>query len=129
MAPLVSHVKELGLIEARGVTQNACLEAGVMFARSEGIVPAPASTHAIRGAIDEALRCKAEGRSETILFCLSGHGRFDMTAYTNYLSGKLVEQRYDAQELAMALSCLPKVECEGRSAVRYPGSDRFADDE
>jgi tryptophan synthase beta chain len=86
MAPLVSHVKELGLIEAKGVHQTACFEAGVMFARSEGIVPAPESTHAIRGAIDEALRCKAEGKSETILFCLSGHGHFDMTSYTNYLS-------------------------------------------
>ena len=80
-----------------------------MFARSEGIVPAPESNHAVRAAIDEALRCKAEGKSETILFCLSGHGHFDMTAYTNFLSGKLVDQDYDEKELAMALSCLPKV--------------------
>lgn len=107
--PLVSHVKELGLIEARNYHQTACFEAGVMFARSEGIVPAPESTHAIRGAIDEALRCKAEGKSETILFCLSGHGHFDMTSYTNYLAGNLVDQDYDEKELAMALSCLPKV--------------------
>ena len=84
--------------------------AGVMFARSEGIVPAPEATHAIRGAIDEALRCKAEGKSETILFCLSGHGHFDMASYTNYMSGKLVDQEYDEKELAMALSMLPKVE-------------------
>ncbi|HQA11582.1 MAG TPA: TrpB-like pyridoxal-phosphate dependent enzyme, partial [Zoogloea sp.] len=110
MAPLVSHVKQLGLIEARGVSQVACFEAGVMFARSEGIVPAPESTHAIRGAIDEALRCKAEGKSETILFCLSGHGHFDMASYTNYLAGKLTDQPYDEKELAMALSMLPKVD-------------------
>lgn len=110
MAPLVSHVKELGLIEARNYHQTACFEAGVMFARSEGIVPAPESNHAVRAAIDEALRCKAEGKSETILFCLSGHGHFDMSAYTNYLSGKLVDQDYDEKELAMALSGLPKVD-------------------
>ena len=110
MAPLVSHVKELGLIEARGVSQVACFEAGVMFARCEGIVPAPESTHAVRGAIDEALRCKAEGKSETILFCLSGHGHFDMASYTNYLAGKLTDQPYDEKELAMALSMLPKVD-------------------
>ena len=77
---------------------------------AEGIVAAPECTHAIRGAIDEALRCKAEGKSETILFCLSGHGHFDMASYTNYMSGKLVDQEYDEKELAMALSMLPKVE-------------------
>lgn len=110
MAPLVSHVKQLGLIEARSVHQTECFAAGVMFARAEGIVAAPECTHAIRGAIDEALRCKAEGKSETILFCLSGHGHFDMASYTNYMSGKLVDQEYDEKELAMALSMLPKVE-------------------
>ncbi len=110
MAPLVSHVMELGLIEAQAYGQTSCFEAGVMFARAEGIVPAPESTHAIRGAIQEALRCKAEGKRETILFCLSGHGHFDMTSYTNYLSGKLVDQAYDEKELAMALSMLPKVD-------------------
>jgi len=110
MAPLVSHVKELGLIEARNVHQTECFAAGVMFARAEGIVPAPESTHSVRGAIDEALRCKAEGKSEIILFCLSGHGHFDMSSYTNYMSGKLVDQEYDEKELAMALSMLPKVE-------------------
>lgn len=109
MAPLISHVKELGLIEARAYPQSACFEAGVLFARTEGIVPAPESNHAIRCAIDEALRCKAEGRSETILFNLSGHGHFDMTAYQNYLSGKLVDQDYDEADLALALSCLPGV--------------------
>ena len=110
MAPLVSHAKELGLIEARSVHQTDCFAAGVMFARAEGIVAAPECTHAIRGAIEEALRCKAEGKSETILFCLSGHGHFDMASYTNYMAGKLVDQEYDEKELAMALSMLPKVD-------------------
>jgi len=110
MAPLVSHAMELGLIEARSVHQTDCFAAGVMFARAEGIVAAPECTHAIRGAIEEALRCKAEGKSETILFCLSGHGHFDMASYTNYMAGKLVDQEYDEKEQAMALSMLPKVD-------------------
>jgi len=109
MAPLVSHVAELGLIEARAYHQVACFEAGVAFARSEGIVPAPEATHAVRCAIDEALRCKREGKSETILFNMSGHGHFDMGAYINYFEGKLVDQDYDQKELAMALAGLPAV--------------------
>lgn len=109
MAPLVSHLKELGLIEATAYHQNACFEAGVMFARAEGIVPAPEANHAVKGAIVEALRCKAEDRPQTILFNLCGHGHFDMTAYSNYMAGKLVDQQYDEAELAMALSGLPSV--------------------
>jgi len=109
MAPLVSHVKELGLIEARAYHQTACFEAGVFFARQEGIVPAPEANHAVKGAIDEALRCKEEGVSRAILFNLCGHGHFDMQAYTDYFSGKLVDHDYDEQELAMALSGLPSV--------------------
>jgi tryptophan synthase beta chain len=107
MAPLVSHVAELGLIEARAYHQVACFEAGVEFARCEGIVPAPEATHAVRCAIDEALRCKREGKSETILFNMSGHGHFDMGAYIAYFEGKLVDQDYDQKELAMALAGLP----------------------
>ncbi len=109
MAPLVSHVAELGLIEARAYHQLACFEAGVEFARCEGIVPAPEATHAVRCAIDEALRCKREGKSETILFNMSGHGHFDMGAYIAYFEGKLVDQDYDQKELAMALAGLPAV--------------------
>ena len=109
MAPLVSHLKELNLIEATAYHQNACFEAGVLFARAEGIVPAPEANHAVKGAIVEALRCKAEGRSETILFNLCGHGHFDMSAYSAYFAGKLVDQQYDEAELAMALSGLPSV--------------------
>lgn len=109
MAPLVSHIKELGLIEARAYQQRACFEAGVLFARNEGIVPAPEANHAVKGAIDEALKCKQEGVSRTILFNLCGHGHFDMQAYTDYFSGKLVDMDYDEKELAMALSGLPSV--------------------
>ncbi|MGC1764671.1 MAG: TrpB-like pyridoxal phosphate-dependent enzyme, partial [Pseudolabrys sp.] len=109
MSPLVSHVYQLGLIEARAYHQVACFEAGVEFARCEGIVPAPEASHAVRCAIDEALRCKKEGKTETILFNLSGHGHFDMQAYINYFEGKLVDQDYDEKELAMALAGLPSV--------------------
>lgn len=109
MAPLVSHLKELGLIEATAYTQTQCFEAGVLFARSEGIVPAPEANHAVKGAIEEALRCKREGRSETILFNLCGHGHFDMAAYQKYFAGELKDETYDERELAMALSGLPSV--------------------
>jgi len=109
MAPLVSHIADLGLIEARAYHQVACFEAGVEFARCEGIVPAPEATHAVRCAIDEALRCKREGKSEIILFNMSGHGHFDMQAYIAYFEGKLVDQDYDQKELAMALAGLPAV--------------------
>jgi tryptophan synthase beta chain len=109
MAPMVSHLKEFGLIEARAVRQIPCFEAGVAFARAEGIVPAPEATHAIRVAFDEALRCKAEGKAQTILFNLSGHGHFDMQAYTDYFAGKLEDRDYDEAELKAALGALPKV--------------------
>jgi tryptophan synthase beta chain len=109
MAPLVSHVMDLGLIEARAYHQTACFDAGVQFARTEGIVPAPEANHAVKGAIDEALRCREEGVSRCILFNLCGHGHFDMQAYMDYFSGKLVDQHYDEKELAMALAGLPSV--------------------
>ncbi|HYL18402.1 MAG TPA: TrpB-like pyridoxal phosphate-dependent enzyme, partial [Burkholderiales bacterium] len=109
MAPLVSHVKELGLIDAKAYHQKACFEAGVFFARTEGIVPAPEANHAVKGAIDEAMRCKQEGTPRAILFNLCGHGHFDMQAYMDYFSGKLVDQNYDEKELAMALAGLPSV--------------------
>jgi tryptophan synthase beta chain len=109
MAPMVSHLKELKLIEARAVRQIPCFEAAVTFARAEGIVPAPESAHAIRVAFDEALRCKKEGKAETILFNLSGHGHFDMQAYTDYFAGKLEDRDYDEAALQAALDQLPKV--------------------
>jgi tryptophan synthase beta chain len=109
MGPMVSHAYELGLIEARAYHQKTCFDAGVQFARCEGIVPAPESTHAVRCAIDEALRCKKEGKAETILFNLSGHGHFDMGAYIAYFEGRLTDQDYDEGELATALAGLPSI--------------------
>jgi len=112
MAPQVSHVQDIGLIESKSYHQTTCFEAGVQFARAEGILPAPEANHAVRGAIDEALRCKAEGKSETILFNLCGHGHFDMQAYMDYFGGKLEDLDYDEGELAMALAGLPSVAAE-----------------
>jgi tryptophan synthase beta chain len=109
MSPLVSHIKNLGLIEARAYKQTEVFEAGVQFARCEGIVPAPEANHAVKGAIDEALKCKQEGKSRTILFNLCGHGHFDMQAYTDYFAGKLTDRSYAEEELAMALAGLPSV--------------------
>jgi tryptophan synthase beta chain len=109
MAPLVSLVQELGLIESRAFNQTPCFEAGVQFARAEGIVPAPEANHAIRAVVDEALRCKAEGTARTIVFNLSGHGHFDMQAYLDYFAGKLEDRGYDDAALQAALSELPKV--------------------
>jgi tryptophan synthase beta chain len=110
MAPLVSHLKDAGLIEAVAYHQLACFEAGVLFARTEGIVPAPEANHAVRGAIDEALRCREEGTPRTILFNLCGHGHFDMQAYTDYFAGRLKDISYSEDELAMALAGLPGVD-------------------
>ena len=109
MAPLVSHLRQLDLIEAVAYHQTECFAAGVLFARAEGILPAPEANHAVKGAIEEALRCKREGKSETILFNLCGHGHFDMSAYSDYSAGRLTDQTYDESELAMALSGLPSV--------------------
>ena len=89
MAPLVSHALERGLIEARAYHQTQVFEAGVRFARTMGIVPAPEPTHAIKAVIDLALECKEHGEKKVILFNLCGHGLLDLTAYDQYLSGAL----------------------------------------
>jgi tryptophan synthase beta chain len=112
MAPLVSQLAELGHIDAVAYHQNGCFAAGVEFARAEGIVPAPESTHAIKAAVDEAMKCKEEGESRTILFNLSGHGHFDMQAYTDYFAGALEDQDYDDAKLQAALGQLPPVAAE-----------------
>ena len=112
MAPLVSHLKELGIIEAEAYTQNSCFEAGVLFARTEGIVPAPEATHAVRGAINQALKAKEDGTSPTILFGLCGHGHFDMQAYMDYMSGKLEDKMYEQSALDQALAGLPQIAAE-----------------
>jgi tryptophan synthase beta chain len=109
MAPMISHVIELGLMEGAARNQMECFQAGIQFARTEGIFPAPESTHAIRVAIDEALQAKKEGRPRTILFNLSGHGHFDMQSYLDFHAGKLKDLEYDPKELAMALAGLPSV--------------------
>lgn len=109
MSPLVSHLTNLGYIEPRSARQLECFAAGVQFAQCEGILPAPEANHAVRAAIDEALRCKEEGRSQTILFNLCGHGHFDMQSYIDYHAGKLQDMEYSAEEVAMALAGLPSV--------------------
>jgi tryptophan synthase beta chain len=109
VAPLLSHLKNLGLIEAVALQQKACFEAGLLFARCEGIVPAPEANHAIRAAIDEALKCKQEGTARTILFNLSGNGNFDMQAYADYLAGNLEDRELDQKALDAALAELPRV--------------------
>ena len=109
MAPLVSHIKELGLIDAVAYRQTECFAAGLLFARNEGIVPAPEANHAVKGAIEEALKAKAEGKERTILFCLSGHGHFDMGAYSEYFANRLADLEYDEGALSTALAALPKV--------------------
>jgi tryptophan synthase beta chain len=108
-SPLVSQLFAAGLIEARAVGQLACFEAAVQFARTEAIIPAPESSHAIRGAIDEALRAKEEGKERVILFNLSGHGHVDMAAYDAYFAGQLEDFEYPAEKVKESLAHLPKV--------------------
>ena len=109
MAPLVSHLKEQGHIDATAIHQRASFAAGVQFARTEGILPAPEPTHALKVAIDEALAAKEAGESRVILFNLCGHGHFDLSAYGRYLEGSLEDYEYPAEKVAEALLSLPKV--------------------
>ncbi len=111
MSPIVSKLYVDGFIEARAYTQNEVFDAAVRFARTEGILPAPESAHAVRAVIDEAIRARKEKKEEVILFNLSGHGYFDMSAYDNYLSGSLEDvllTDLDADELARKLSGYPR---------------------
>jgi len=110
MAPLVSHLLDLGQIEAKAVQQLDAFAAGVQFAQAEGILPAPEANHAVAAAVQEALRCKEEGTRRTILFNLCGHGHFDMQAYIDYAAGKLQNYEYPAEEVALALAGLPRTE-------------------
>ena len=95
MAPLVSQLVDLGQVEPTAYSQTECFDAGVTFAKAEGILPAPEANHAVKGALVEAMRCKEEGESRAILFNLCGHGYFDMQAYMDYSSGKLADHPYD----------------------------------
>ncbi|MDX9767380.1 MAG: TrpB-like pyridoxal phosphate-dependent enzyme [Ectothiorhodospiraceae bacterium] len=108
-SPLVSQLVKEGLVEAVAVSQIPTFEAGVQFARSEGIIPAPESCHAIRACIDEALACKASGEPKTLFFNLSGHGHFDMAAYDRYFRGELEDYAYPEAAIHAALDRLPKV--------------------
>ena len=109
MAPIVSHLYRLGLIEATAVHQVATFEAGVQFARTEGIITAPEPCHDLRVAIDEALKCKESGESKTILIAHSGHGHFDLAAYDEYLSGRLQDYEYPEEKVKEALKHLPEI--------------------
>ena len=109
MSPLVSLLKEQGVIDAVSVHQRACFEVGVQFARAEGILPAPESTHAIKVAVDEALAAKEAGEARVILFNLSGHGHFDLSSYERYLQGALEDYEYPAEKVAESLRHLPQV--------------------
>jgi tryptophan synthase beta chain len=109
MAPIICHLLKLGLVEARAVPQIATFEAGVTFARTEGILSAPETNHAIRVTIDEALKCKETGESKVILLAHSGHGHFDLAAYDAYLAGKLEDYAYPEAKVKEALASLPEV--------------------
>jgi tryptophan synthase beta chain len=109
MAPTVSALYNAGYLEAKAVPQLATFEAGVQFARAEGIIPAPESAHAIRAAIDEALDAKQKGERRVILFNLSGHGNFDMASYQAYFDGKLVDYEYPVEAVREAMTSLPQV--------------------
>jgi len=109
MSPIICHLYKLGLIEAQAVHQVATFEAGVKFARTEGIITAPEPCHDLRVAIDEALKCKESGEAKTILIAHSGHGHFDLAAYDEYLSGRLVDYEYPEEKVKEALAHLPQV--------------------
>ncbi len=109
MANLICELVDQGHMEARAYHQNTVFEAALQFARSEGIVPAPESAHAIRAAIDEALACKESGEARTVLFNLSGHGYFDMTAYDQYLAGNLKDFAYPVERVKDAMAGVPVV--------------------
>ncbi|MEX0659027.1 MAG: TrpB-like pyridoxal phosphate-dependent enzyme [Egibacteraceae bacterium] len=109
MSPLLSHVYELGLFDAVAKDQTECFEAGVLFARTEGIVPAPEPTHALAACIEEARRCTETGEEKVLLTALCGHGHFDMGAYDRYLAGDLVDFAYPTEKVDEALTRLPDV--------------------
>jgi tryptophan synthase beta chain len=109
MSPLISHLVHEGMIEAVAKNQSECFAAGVQFARTEGIVPAPEPTHAIAAAIEEALRCKESGEAKVILTALCGHGHLDLAAYDAYLAGRIVDHSLPDAEIRAAIDALPPV--------------------
>jgi len=109
MAPIICHLHRLGFVEAQAVPQTKVFDAGIQFARTEGIITAPEPCHDLRVAIDEALKCKEEGKSKTILIAHSGHGHFDLSAYEKYMAGELVDYAYPEEEVRKAQAELPQV--------------------
>jgi tryptophan synthase beta chain len=109
MSPLLSHIYELGLIEAESRHQQECFAAGVQFARTEGIIPAPEPTHALAAVVDQARQCAETGEERVILTALCGHGHFDMAAYDSYFAGDLVDHAYPQARVDEALTHLPQV--------------------
>jgi tryptophan synthase beta chain len=104
MSPLISHLYETGELEAVAKPQSECFAAGLQFARTEGIVPAPEPTHALAAAIEEALRCKESGEEKVILTALCGHGHLDLAAYDAYLTGKMTDRSWDDADIQSAVS-------------------------
>ena len=109
MAPLVSLLAKKGIVEAVSYNQNPVFEAAILFAKTEGIIPAPETAHAIKAVIDEAIKCRETGEEKCIVFNFSGHGHFDLSAYEAYLSGKLVDYEYPEEKILEALKELPVV--------------------
>jgi len=108
-APILCNLVKNGVVDARAYTQNPVFEAAVLFARTEGIIPAPETSHAVRGLVDEALKCKETGEEKAIVCCFSGHGHFDLAAYDAYLEGKLQDYEYPEEKILEALKEVPKV--------------------
>ncbi|RIJ76988.1 TrpB-like pyridoxal phosphate-dependent enzyme [Nakamurella silvestris] len=109
MAPLISHIYELGLMEAKAINQTDCFAAAIQFARTEGIVPAPEPTHALAETISEALACKESGEEKVIVTALCGHGLLDLGAYESYLSGRMTDNPLSEADLQAALATVPVV--------------------
>lgn len=111
MAPLISHVYELGFMEAISIPQTECFKGAIQFARCEGVIPASEPTHAIAATIREALKCKETGEAKVILTAMCGHGHFDLPAYDNYLQGNLVDLTFEDEKIQAALASVPQVGC------------------
>jgi len=109
MAPIICHLVNLGFVEARSIHQLETFEAGVTFARNEGIISAPETNHAVRATIDEAIKCRESGEKKTILLAHSGHGHVDMASYEDYFAGKLKNYEYPKEKIDASLELLPKV--------------------
>ena len=109
MAPLVSHLYELGLVEAEAIHQTECFDAAVQFARTEGIIPAPEPTHAIAAAVREAIACRESGEDKVILTALCGHGHFDLASYEAYFAGQLEDYEYPEEKVAAAMARVPVI--------------------